>query len=161
HLLHRAHQRRGQAPPAPHRAAPLGVLRRRVPAAARRDLRAACRRRPVRHREGRGEAGVAGLPGHPRAELGDPPPRPRGGGRRRVRRGGAEPPAPRHYLELYREGDEPVDISGWGWAPNESGFPESLWGTVNNGSPDMGATMVPGLAGLRGAPPPPAVTGPP
>ena len=66
-----------------------------------------------------------------------------------------------HLLELYHSDGRPVDVSGWAWAPQESGLPESLWGTVNNGQPDLSSELVPGLTGLRGAPPVPARTGPP
>jgi hypothetical protein len=70
----------------------------------------------------------------------------------------------RHRVEVYRlrsgQPDEPVDVSRWSWGTQESGLPESLWGTVNNGQPDLDARMIPGFTGLRGAPPPPARTGP-
>jgi hypothetical protein len=68
----------------------------------------------------------------------------------------------RHLLEVYRyPAEQGVDLSKWSWTPQPSGLPESLWGTVNNGEPDLDARLVQGFIGLRGEPPPPAKTGPP
>ncbi len=96
---------------------------------------------------------VAGAPGSPLTSFDGPAPG--------VYPMGSLTIVTQHFLELYWADDEPVDISGWGWAPGESGLPQSLWGTVNNGEPDLDATLVPGLTGLHGAPPEPALTGPP
>lgn len=70
----------------------------------------------------------------------------------------------RHLLAVYRYPagpDDGVDVSKWSWVPQQSGLPESLWGTVNDGDPDMDGRPVQGFTGLRGEPPPPAKTGPP
>ncbi|HEY1618757.1 MAG TPA: DUF6603 domain-containing protein, partial [Streptosporangiaceae bacterium] len=96
---------------------------------------------------------VAGAPGSPLTSFDGPAPG--------VYPMGSLTIVTQHYLELYWADDEPVDVSGWGWAPDESGLPQSLWGTVNNGEPDLDATLVPGLTGLHGGPPQPALTGPP
>jgi hypothetical protein len=52
-------------------------------------------------------------------------------------------------------------LANWDWAPTHVGVPESMWGTVNLGHPNLAATTITGLMGMVAHARSPVPSGPP
>jgi hypothetical protein len=58
------------------------------------------------------------------------------------------------------QGDEPLNLASWTWAPTTGSQPGSLWDPKNSGKAKLGADTVPVLTGSTGAPTPVELSGP-